>query len=185
MSSAYFSNFQKIYYNGRVAINVLQRSQFFAKVMGSFSAFYPFTVQNDISAKEVAAQYYGDQNYEWLVFFSNQILDPYYSWPMPSAEFEEYLVAKYGDIATAQSTIKYYKYNITTDATDPEFDYRVNYRMEPTTYFFLSDADKGFWLPVTCYDDENNINEAHRHIRLIDNDLLPQIDREISTILKT
>ena len=46
--------------------------------------------------EDIAEYYYGSTDYTWLVYMSNNILDPYHQWPMAEADFINYLIEKYG-----------------------------------------------------------------------------------------
>jgi hypothetical protein len=47
----------------------------------------------------------------WLVYLSNQIVDPYYGWLMDYNEFAAHIKKKYGSIEAAQQQILWYKNN--------------------------------------------------------------------------
>ncbi len=38
---------------------------------------------------------YGSVDYIWLVYMANNIIDPYYEWPMNAQTFNDYMVDKY------------------------------------------------------------------------------------------
>lgn len=184
MPARYFSNFRTLYYNGELSRNIMTKARFFRDVINTYSAFYPYTIINNERADVIAHKYYGDSNYDWLVYFSNELVDPYFEWVMTDSQFYKFIVNKYGSIQTAKQTIVYYKYNTSVDSQDVGFDYKVDYKMVPGTWNFLSTQEKGFWTPVYAYDDEFARNEDRRTIKLIDNELVPQIEREISGIFK-
>ena len=50
-------------------------------------------------------RYYDDPQLVWLIFLANNILDPYYDWPLPQNQFGDFLISKYGTIAAAQAKI--------------------------------------------------------------------------------
>lgn len=56
--------------------------------------------------------------------------------------------------------------------------------MDPVTYQFLTVEEQSFWNPVSFYDWEHDKNENKRNIKLLDSRLLPQIDKEITTIFR-
>ena len=57
----------------------------------------PFTIKEGERAEDIADYYYGSVDYTWLVYLSNNILDPYHEWPMAEAEFNQYLIEKYSE----------------------------------------------------------------------------------------
>lgn len=180
---AYFEAFPRIYYNGRVAINLLTRSELVKEVITDFGAFYPFVLTGDVKAETVAERYYGSADRVWIVWFSNQVFDPYYTWPLTDREFNKFLEKKYGSIPTAMTTIHHYTYNATVDPNDVEAAYRSTYTMTPETWSFLSTQDKSYWSPVLAHEYEAELNHQKRNIRLLDNDYVPQIEAELKKIM--
>lgn len=182
--TAFFSVFPKIAYNGKVARNIILKSQFFRSVLSQVDVFYPYVIKDHERADTIAYNYYGDSDYIWLVYFSNEIVDPYFQWPMNNADFEEYIVKKYADIPTAQSTIVHYKYDPTVDPADAEAYYRKNYKLSVDSYNAMTTLEKSYWDPVYAFDNEFNINESRRNIRLFNNDYLPRVEQELVKIFK-
>lgn len=182
MAQKYFSNLPKIYYNGMVARNLVLKAQFIKETFSGYETFYPFIIKGDMSPAQIANEYYGSVDYEWVVWFSIEAIDPYYTFPLTIPQFTDYLENKYGDIPTAQTKILFYVYNPSTEANDPLAMYRQDHRLDPQTFAFLSDDEKGFWSPVTAEQYEITLNDSKRVIRLLNNDYLPQLNREIGGI---
>ena len=130
----------------------------------------PYTVIVPEKPDDVAFNYYGDTTYSWLVLISNNILDPYFEWPMSTREFEAYLKKKYGSIATSQSTIVHCEHatkNITVSADSL------------TVSNGVSSSD---YNAIDAYTWEDRINENRRFIKLVDAQFLPQIESEMKDI---
>ena len=178
----YFTNFPTIYYNGQKTKNIVLKYQFFQNILNDYTAFYPFVVTNNLSPQDVAEQYYGSKEWDWLVYMANDIYDPYLQWPLTNREFQNFIEEKYGSYEVASTTILYYKYNLNSDPTDPFRLYNTNYSMPITTYSFLSSEEKSLWTPVYAYDHEFEKNEQKRTIRLFDNELINKLAQEISNI---
>jgi len=188
MAQRYFSNFPLINYNGSSARNILLKSQFFKSVIDNVGAYYIYTVQDGERPDTVAANYYGHSDYTWVVLFSNQIVDPYFEWPLTSLQLNEFITKKYGDIPSAQSTIVHYTYDSKVNVNDPEYQYNLSYIMDIDTYNYKVANDSGFmasyWIAKSAYDYEVERNDSARSIRLISSRYLNQVNREISTIFK-
>jgi hypothetical protein len=99
MAYKYFQDFPVIQYEGRKVRDITRRSTFLKGVSNNPYLYYSYTVTDDERAEDVALSYYGSVDYIWLVYMANNIIDPYYEWPMDSQTFNDYLVSKY----TAQS----------------------------------------------------------------------------------
>jgi hypothetical protein len=175
----YFEQFPLINYNGIMMRDIIHRAKFVKEVLNNDKAFYPFVVSEGQRADMIADKYYGSSDYEWLVWLSNDILDPYFGWVLSRNDFDDYIVSKYGSFENCLETIVHYVYNDTVDPEDNERDYRANYEMTVETYGFLSTLDKSFWKPVYAYEWEFQKNEDKRNIKLLDKRLVPQIEREL------
>jgi hypothetical protein len=99
-------------------------------------------------ARTIAERYYGDPNLDWLVYFSNNIVDPYHEWPMDQATFEAFLTTQYGSVTEAQSKIVSYRINWYEDD-------RV---LPKLMYDSLPAYEKKYWTPVF---DQNNSSVSY------------------------
>ena len=101
---------------------------------------------------------------------SNNMIDPYTSWPMDYNNFINYLEDKYNVSAdkltsvVIPSSIAYYYYQGLSSDT-PETIAAYNYTMTPKTYQML--GYPAGWVPKSIYDVENEKNEAKRTIKLL------------------
>ena len=95
MAQKYFEDFPIIKYEGRNVRDISRRASFVRAVANNPFVYYPYTVKEGERAEDIANAYYGSVNYVWLVYMANNIIDPYYEWPMDAQTFNDYLVAKY------------------------------------------------------------------------------------------
>lgn len=95
----YFENFPIIEYQGRRVRDITRRSAFIQTIANNPYVYYPYTVKEGERAEDIAKWYYGSVDYIWLVYMANNIIDPYYEWPMDPKTFNAYLVDKYTDIS--------------------------------------------------------------------------------------
>jgi hypothetical protein len=95
MAQKYFEDFPIIKYEGRTIRDISRRASFVRAVANNPFVYYPYTVKEGERAEDIANAYYGSVNYVWLVYMANNIIDPYYEWPMDAQTFNDYLVAKY------------------------------------------------------------------------------------------
>jgi hypothetical protein len=171
-------------YNGTVTRNIILRAKFFREVLSSYLAFYPYLIKEGQRADMIANDYYGDKELDWLVYFSIDLVDPYFDWPMTTDQFEAFIVKKYGSFEAAVEGIHHYEYNGDVDKFDHNGGYTPDYEMTSTTYSFLDPTYKFQWQPVSEYEYQFRRNESKRSIHLLDSRLKDQVIREISTILK-
>lgn len=140
----YFENFQLIRYNNALVVDITQRAAIMDTVFGDRYAFYPYRVKNGMRAEQVAEKYYGDPDFVWLVYFSNNIIDPYHQWPMDEETFNAHLVKKYGSVQTAHQTVVKYRINWYEDTT----------QLNKIMYDSLPWYEKKYWTPEF---DHNNL----------------------------
>jgi hypothetical protein len=93
----YFENFPIIEYDGRRVRDITRRSQFKKDISLNPYLYMPYTVKESERAEDIAQFYYGSTDYTWLVYFSNNIIDPAHDWPMSETNFNNYLIEKYGE----------------------------------------------------------------------------------------
>lgn len=181
---AYFNNFPKITYDGVTVRNILLKSALVAEVFNNAASFYPYIVKEGYRPDTVAYEVYGDPKYDWVVYFSNAVTDPYYDWPLSGDDFNKYLVSKYGKtIYELMSTIDHYEY--TGNPTDtPQDIARNSYKMSPSTYSSAATFGSNVtgWSPVDVYTYETRLNDAKRSIKLLSPGYINQIEKELSKI---
>lgn len=95
MSGEYFSKFPEIRYNNVLVRDITRRVNFLKQSIENPYTFLPYTIEEGQRAEDVAYHYYGDPNYAWLVYLSNNIIDPYHQWPMDEDTFHQYIIDKY------------------------------------------------------------------------------------------
>ena len=177
--SEYFSNFPRILYDieGKnsttpehiVAVNLMIRQKFRDAIKEEISMYYPYVIPEEMSRPDVLAfNIYGDIKYTWTIFMVNNILDPYWEWPMDSKNFGMYLSNKYGSVDTSKITLHHYEQIIhsrteVTGTADsiPERVVEIDY----TTYRAVGEDNRKI---VYAYEYEVDKNEANRSISLID-----------------
>jgi hypothetical protein len=142
--SRYFQNFSTINYNGSIAIDITKRVAILNSIFGNRLAFYPYQVKDGIRPDQVAERYYGSTDFVWLVYMSNNIVDPYYEWPMDSMTFNDYIRDKYGSMEQARAKIVSYRVNWYEDTT----------KLNNTQYNNLPAYAKKYWTPAF---DSNNL----------------------------
>jgi hypothetical protein len=134
----YFDKFPIINYANSACVNITERVTILPPITDASLVYYPWAVKNNMRADVVSYHYYDDADYDWLIWLSNGIIDPYYQWPMGTDEFNDFIVSKYGDISTAQAQIVWYKNNWETNSS----------QMDPSFYSALPANLRKYWNPV-------------------------------------
>lgn len=184
---AYFRELPLVDYNNQLSRNVILKAAILKSILDKIDVFYNYIIPEGYRPDMVAHEEYGNSEYDWVVYLSNNITDPYYEWPMDYKNFAGYLESKYGtDVYTLQSQILHYKYTGLTNE-DPNQVALIDWTMTPETHSVLA-AESGEnvsgWTPVFVYDYEDNLNDQRRNIKLISKYYLPQIQKELSKVFK-
>ena len=116
----------------------------------------------------LAFNIYGDVKYTWTIFMVNNMLDPFWSWPMDTKNFGMYLTNKYGTVDKSKIALHHYEQIIhgrteVTGKSDPIPERVVE--LDYTTYRAVGEDDRQI---VYAYEWEQEKNEVNRTINLID-----------------
>jgi len=136
--SGYFSYFPSLFYANTAAVNIIAKMQFDASVLKRSVSFYPYTITNDERADSIAEQYYGDPSYDWLIYLSNDIIDPQNEWPKSQNQMNDFLTLKYGSTQKAVQQTAYYQVSY-------QYDDSV---IGTNVYSSLSQGQKKYWQPI-------------------------------------
>ena len=117
MTERYFQKFPLISYNGYSVVNITERAVIINDQSKNAFVYYPYDLQDNERADQLANKTYDDEYMSWLVYMSNGITDPYYDWYMDDDTFNQYLLTKYGSLDTIQSSVLFYRNNWYGDNT--------------------------------------------------------------------
>jgi len=135
----YFRKFPLINYNGQNGINIMRRIDFDPKVKALYQNFYEHTLTNNEDIQTLAHDYYDEVDLDWLIYLTNNIVDPYYDVPLKENDFSTYIKKKYGSIEKAQQKIIVYKTNYESDPGNI---------LNIAGYNALTGAQKKYWQPI-------------------------------------
>ena len=185
----YFSSIPNVDYdiNGtepnqfRSVTNIMQRVRFKPSVLENITDYYPYYVREGERPDIVSFNTYGTVAYSYLILLINNIVDPLFDWPLPSRQFENYIIEQYGSVSAAQSTNKYYYQIVRAEVARTGVSERVpEYKIivDQTTYNSL---DASVRSAQNVYDWEVEQNDNKREIKLINPDFIQDIDYEVKT----
>ena len=98
---SFFKNFPLVRYdinkdgNRKVAIDVLKRIVFRGDIQQQASLFSEYTVEDGETPEMVSDKFFGTPNLHWIILLMNEIIDPYFQWPMSEATLNDYVDKKY------------------------------------------------------------------------------------------
>jgi hypothetical protein len=205
MATKFFDLFPKVLYDASgtrtgqydVLTNLTFRLGILRGVKDKALLYYTYQIQDGDTPEMIADKYYGDPTYHWVVLLMNDIVDPFYDWPLSYQNFVNYLVGKYGSVENSQETIARYERKITrrdsnsgvvttTKMVIDETDY--NSMAETTTNTYNLDHDNSTVTEIItrnivyAYEAENESNEAKRTIVLLKKEYLPAIIDEFQNL---
>ena len=111
----YFRKFPLIVYNNETALNILRRVDFNREVKGFYTAFYDTDIKEGERVETLAYDYYDDVDMDWLVYHTNDIIDPYNDVPLDDNVLLASIKSKYGSIAKSQKKGYLYRNNYRGD----------------------------------------------------------------------
>jgi hypothetical protein len=111
MTERYFEKFPQIFYNNKLCRDITRRVAISGKSRNDPYAYYPLELNSGMRPDALAEAYFEDAEADWLIYLSNQIVDPYYGWYLDQFEFANYINDKYGSEEVAIKEIAYYRNN--------------------------------------------------------------------------
>ena len=203
--TAYFQVFPKIFYslegktpyNPKIVTNILARTKIIDSIKNNTVIYYTYNVKDADTPWIISYKYYGTVDRWWVIMLTNNMIDPYYDWPMNDEQFESFIIGKYGSVASAKAQVSHYLKTVTkVDSSSGEIT-TFNYIIDQTTYsslpassFQTVNLSNGNSVEITTttsivfvYDDEFNKNDAKRIIKVIDKNFVGQIERELKSLM--
>lgn len=107
----YFGSFPSISYSNTTVVDITRRVKIVDKSMSSPYQFYPYDITYHLRSDHVAEYYYENPQLDWLIYLSNDVIDPYYDWYVRDDQLDELIRLKYGSTELAQRKVKYYMNN--------------------------------------------------------------------------
>lgn len=171
----YFENFPSLVYtfdkntvNIQAVTDILARSTFLKDIVNNVDLSYAYEVKEEDTPEIIAYKAYGDAYRSWIILLFNNIINPYYDWPMKGRVLETYILNKYGqDVDQARSTIHHYEQEIkkvssnqgvilnTTIEVSQISDYELNFatgQIVPRTLPGVADTSLVVGTETTVYD---------------------------------
>jgi hypothetical protein len=111
----YFKNFNVIQYgnssSNTAVVDITERVITLQNVEKNPYIFYPVDITNGSRADQVAYYNFNDQFSSWVLYLTNDIVDPYYEWYLTQDQFNSFIETKYGSIANAMQTVAFWQNN--------------------------------------------------------------------------
>jgi hypothetical protein len=153
----YFNSFPTILYSFdenlfeyHSVVNIFARVKLLNTVLDNSLVYYSYPVKDSDNAPVIAFKYYGDALRHWIVYFANQVTDPYFDMPLNYTDLENNLTVKYGSIANSQATLfevtQYVNVTTTFQGTSNTISYQSTLQ-QPYTFNFTTGQLEEITLP--------------------------------------
>ena len=153
--------------------NLFKKGKFREDIYQELTTFEKYQIQGDDRPDNVAFELYGDSTLDWVVLMTNNILNIQTEWPMKQADFNEYLLEKYGSYDTLYTDIHHYESNEVKDSQGiviyPK-GVRVGAAQSVSYFDFYKDLQidiVNISRPVTNYQYEEKLNNDKRNIFIL------------------
>ena len=152
--------------------NLFKRGKLKEDVASDATLFTKYQIQGDDRPDNVAYDFYGDQNLDWLVMISNNVINLQSEWPLLQEEFNRYLLEKY-ETYEKLNEVHHYESKEVKNSLDvmivPEgLEVESNYSI--TYYDYLTESEvtqNNIVTPVTNLEYEEKIDNEKRNIFLL------------------
>ena len=205
----FFEYFPKEYYtldNNKNALDIVTNISLRFKINESIktnsSAFYEYVVQDNETPEQIAYKVYGNPNKHWIILMMNDIIEPQFDWIMSDNTLNRYIEKKYEVQANGSPVVEWSKSNIKSyyrqesrTNTITKISRREVIEVDANTYAnvvststtkllesgesIIIKTDK---FPETYYDYEVRLNNAKRTVKILKNEFVDAIVREVEEI---
>ena len=142
--SGFFNYFPSLLYSNTAVTNVIAKIKFSESVANNIATFYPYVIQEGERADQIAEHYYDSPTYDWVVYLSNNIVDPSHEWPKDQFAFNEFIKQKYVTVEAAMARTLYFRVNYADDDSV----------ITTAAYDALAAANKKYWSPILGFNEQ-------------------------------
>lgn len=137
---SYFKNLPTIFYNGQQAKNLMSRAALSDQTKKDLSIYYPYTIkEKDGRTESLAYSYYGSADSDWMLYFANEVVDPYFGMGLNQQDFDAFIAKKYGSVQLAQQKVAFYRTN---------WDLMDDSSITTEAYEVLSASERKYWTAI-------------------------------------
>ena len=163
----YFDSFPTISYdptgdkNPKTIKDILTRINIKQSIKDSGANFEVYDIQDGDTPELVAHKEYGDSRLHWVILLFNDILNPYYDWPLSVRNFEKFVKNKYTE-------------------PDASHHYEVAQSSGITTKMITVESSVVGSTSVSNYQYEATLNDKRKQIKLLKPEFVAQLSAEFN-----
>ena len=150
--------------------NLFKKGKLRDDIFQDVTVFTKYQIVGDARPDNVAYDVYGDENLDWVILLSNNIVNIQTEWPLPQTDFDKILLERYKTYENLYSGIHHYE---TTEVTNSQGVVIVPARLNVSStykteyYDFYQDSlvtVNDAIVPITNYQYEEEIENEKRNI---------------------
>ena len=167
--------------------NLFRRAIIREDLFTDFMAFTKYKINGDMRPDAVAYEVYGDEDLDWVILISNNIINVRDEWPLTQNDFNNYLIEKYGNEG-AVDEIKHYETIEVKDSKGKIFvpkgkivdsTYKVRFLDSGTNR--ITEVNPVNGISYRTY--EQKLQDDKRNINILESGYLAQVIDDIETVL--
>ncbi len=167
--------------------NLFRRAIIREDLFTDFMAFTKYKINGDMRPDAVAYEVYGDEDLDWVILISNNIINVRDEWPLTQNDFNNYLIEKYGNEG-AIDEIKHYETIEVKDSKGKIFvpkgkivdsTYKVRFLDSGTNR--ITEVNPVSGISYRTY--EQKLQDDKRNINILESSYLAQVIDDIETVL--
>lgn len=187
MSKKYFDYFPKTEYDidgsgeTQTIVNITRRFKIRDVLKSKAALFDTYYVRNGERPDVLSSRLYGRSDLDWLLFACNDVLDPFFDWPLSHWDLQDHIKKRYGSLSAARNTVLYYHKIIQAEgmmADGTRIPEKVMY-IDADTYAETALSERRL---ITALDWETEQNELRKTIKILDKRYLSQVLLELESI---
>ena len=168
--------------------NLFKRGKLKENVAADATLFSKYQVKGDDRPDQVAFKFYGDENLDWLVMLSNNILNLQNEWPLLQAEFDRYLIDKYETYENLNSVHHYETIEIksSTGVVIVPAGLTVDSNYSVTYFDWITElevTENNIVTPITNLEYEEQLDDKKRNIFLLKNEYVGVIKGDMDNFM--
>ena len=167
--------------------NLFRRAIIREDLFTDFMAFTKYKINGDMRPDAVAYEVYGDEDLDWVILISNNIINVRDEWPLTQNDFNNYLIEKYGNEG-AVDEIKHYETIEVKDSKGKIFvpkgkivdsTYKVRFLDSGTNR--ITEVNPVNGISYRTY--EQKLQDDKRNINILESRFLPFVLDELEVLL--
>lgn len=142
--------------------------------------FFWYEIEEEETPESVAFDFYGRADYNFVVLLMNDMVDPFFDWPLSSKELRRLCEEKYGAPTVTNNDydyqepgylgVAYWEYD-GIKYQDPDGNAELEALIPPTA------------VAISHFEHEERLNDSKRRIKILYPEFLPDLQKEVEYLI--